>query len=290
MRSMLAALLLASIGAAAQDTVSRFAPFNGTRVHYESYGEGNEALVFIHGWTCDLTFWRAQEPVYSSHRSLLIDLPGHGASSKPSIPYPSDYLARGVEAAMRDAGVDRAILVGHSLGGPITNAFLRLFPGKVKAVVLVDAYIAPPPAKAPAFEPAVPPAQSARLAAKARSLQGPKGRKKFEREIEAMFSEHTPEALREEIRAKMLATPEPVRVSAVTSPSRLGPMKPGTTYPVPAIAILSGSTIADVRYRLMKTLFPSLQLDKWEGYGHFLMMEDPERFNRTLEAFLGGIK
>jgi hypothetical protein len=37
----------------------------------------------------------------------------------------------------------------------------------------------------------------------------------------------------------------------------------------------------------MQPIFPSLQIQKWEKYGHFLMMEDPERFNRTLESFIG---
>src|ERR1035441_5950667 len=58
---------------------------DGSRVHYESYGKGQEAVVFIHGWTCDLTFWRGQAPVYQKHRALLVDLPGHGQSEKPEV-------------------------------------------------------------------------------------------------------------------------------------------------------------------------------------------------------------
>ena len=55
---------------------SRYARFDGLRVHYESYGAGSEALVFIHGWACDLTFWRGQDPLYNrpDRRALLIDL------------------------------------------------------------------------------------------------------------------------------------------------------------------------------------------------------------------------
>ncbi|HYL77454.1 MAG TPA: alpha/beta hydrolase [Bryobacteraceae bacterium] len=45
------ALLAASLFAAAK--------YDGARVHYESYGQGKDAVVYIHGWTCDLTFWRA---------------------------------------------------------------------------------------------------------------------------------------------------------------------------------------------------------------------------------------
>src|SRR2546423_6304391 len=115
--------------------------YDGARVHYESYGKGADAIVFIHGWTCDLTFWRGQAPVYEKHRSLLIDLPGHGQSEKPEVPYTQTRFARAVDAVMRDAGVERAVLVGHSMGGPVGLSFVRLFPAKAKALVLVDAFI-----------------------------------------------------------------------------------------------------------------------------------------------------
>src|SRR6266513_3870738 len=108
------------------------AVYDGARVHYESYGKGKDAVVFIHGWTCDLTFWRSQAPVYEKHRSLLVDLPGHGQSDKPDVPYTQERFARGAEAVMRAAGIERAVVVGHSMGGPVALTFLRLFPAKTR--------------------------------------------------------------------------------------------------------------------------------------------------------------
>src|SRR5450755_5114179 len=140
MRLWATALLLSTCLLAADAT------YDGSRVHYESYGKGQEAVVFIHGWTCDLTFWRGQAPVYEKHRALLIDLPGHGQSDKPDVAYTQERFARAVEAVMRDAGVERAVLVGHSMGTPVGITFLRLFPAKAKALVLVDAYVPQAPA------------------------------------------------------------------------------------------------------------------------------------------------
>jgi pimeloyl-ACP methyl ester carboxylesterase len=276
-----ALLLLATPGALAQDSPSHFAPFAGVRVHYESYGEGREAVVFIHGWTCDLTFWRAQAPVYGTHRSLLIDLPGHGQSDMPKVPYPVEYFARSIEAVMRDAGVDRATLVGHSLGGPIAYTFLRLYPAKTKALVLVDALVS-----APASGAAVLKAQKETYARRARNLSGAEGDKNFGRQIDAMFSDLTPPDLREQIRVKMFATPEHVRVAAVTSASKLAPPPPGETYKLPALAIQAAQNGTDLRAAAMRKIFPQLRVVKWEGHGHFLMMEDPARFNQELEEFL----
>jgi pimeloyl-ACP methyl ester carboxylesterase len=275
-------LLLLAIPVLAANTSSHFAPYAGGQVHYESYGSGSEAVVFIHGWTCDLTFWREQAPVYENHRSLLIDLPGHGESDKPHVPYPVEFFARSVEAVMRDAGVDRAVLVGHSLGGPVVYTFLRLFPEQVKAVVLVDANVNPA-LDTPAYRKAL----QRRYEQNIRVLSGPSGRKYMTGSIEHMFSDQTPPGWRDQIRAKMLATPEYVRVAAVSSPSKLDVPKPGETFAVPALAILAGPAASlDLRIAATRRIFPNLQAEKWVGHGHFVMVEDPERFNRSLEDFL----
>src|SRR5436305_6227495 len=134
-------LLLAQLFLAAPKSRAADVVYDGAKVRYESYGKGKEAVVFIHGWTCDLTFWRGQAPSYQKHRSLLIDLPGHGQSDKPEVDYSEERFALAVDAVMRDAGVERAVLVGHSMGGAVELTFLRLFPAKARAVVLVDAYV-----------------------------------------------------------------------------------------------------------------------------------------------------
>jgi len=138
------ALVLLAVPGLAADDASHFAPFDGVRVHYESYGSGEEAVVFIHGWTCDLTFWRGQAPVYN-HRGPCSSTCRPRPERQPKVAYPMEFFARGIEAVLRDAGVERAVLVGHSLGGPIAYSFIRLFPEQVKALVLVDATVSTTP-------------------------------------------------------------------------------------------------------------------------------------------------
>lgn len=274
-------LALTALRGASATGASHYAPFEGGRVHYESYGSGKDAVVFIHGWTCDLTFWRGQAPVYRNRRSLLIDLPGHGQSDKPKVPYPVEFFARGVEAALRDAGVEHAVLVGHSLGGPIAYAFIRLFPEQVKGLVLVDATVGPTPNDA-----AYRAAQEVKYQQRTQNLSGPMGEKNFLAQVEAMFSPKTLPVMRQQIRSKMLATPEYVRIAAVTSASELDPPPPGEMFGIPAIAIQAAQKGTEERAAAMRTIFPRLHLEKWEHSGHFLMMEDPARFNRSLERFL----
>jgi len=274
---------IASRAGAAYDDASRVAPFDGLRVHYESYGTGSEALIFIHGWACDLTFWRGQEALYNhpNRRALLIDLPGHGSSDKPHRAYPLEFFARAVEAVMRDAQIDRGILIGHSLGGPIAYAFLREFPEKAAALVLVDAFVSRHMAG-----PADRLATAAHFAKVAHSLQGAAGERNFAERVESCFSKQTPEALRVEIRAKMAATPKHVRIASLSSISSLGPPPDDETFDLAAIAIQAAEPGTRARFELMRSMFPRLQLNSWEGAGHFLMLEDPQRFNTEVEQFL----
>ena len=259
---------------------------NDLHIHYENYGTGPEALVFIHGWACDLTFWRGQESLYRqpTRRALLIDLPGHGSSDKPHRAYPIEFFARAVEAVMRDAQVDRGILIGHSLGGPIAYAFLREFPEKAAALVLVDAFVSRHMAG-----PADRVATAAHFAKVARSLQGAAGERNFAERVESCFTKQTPEALRAEIREKMAATPKHVRIAALSSISSLRPPPGDETFDLPAVAIQAAEPGTQARFELMRSIFPRMQLHSWVGAGHFLMLEDPQRFNAEVDQFLAAL-
>jgi pimeloyl-ACP methyl ester carboxylesterase len=242
-------------------------------------------VVFIHGWTCDLTFWRGQAPVYEKRRALLVDLPGHGQSGKPEVAYTQERFARAIEAVMRDAGVTRAVLVGHSMGGPVALTFLRLFPAKTKALVLVDAYV--PQAPKDEAERA---RQKAQMEPFLRSFGEPNYRETVQKMIEGMFSAKTTAAQREEIRTKMSATPQHVLTSAMQGMFALEAPKAGETYPLPAMAIMAATPARPGFEARLRAVFPGLRkFESWEGSGHFLMMESADRFNRALQDFLAGL-
>ena len=102
------------------DGKSHFASFGTNKVHYVTVGGGRQTIVFVHCWAGNLGFWREQVPALADKaRLVLIDLPGHGQSDKPHTAYTMDYFASAVLAVMRDAHVDKATLVGHSMGGAV---------------------------------------------------------------------------------------------------------------------------------------------------------------------------
>src|SRR5258706_7021103 len=102
---VLCGLLLAATagaqGAKQSQTESRYASLDGARIRYQSYGKGREALVLIHGWTCNLDNWQEVIPNLSKRsRAIAIELPGHGQSDKPQIAYTMDQLARAVDSVL----------------------------------------------------------------------------------------------------------------------------------------------------------------------------------------------
>ena len=123
---------------------AHFAPTADGKVHYKSIGAGPTAVVFVHGWCCDHSVWDAQAAALDGKvRCLFIDLPGFGKSDKPKADCTIDLFARGVDAVLTDAAVQKAVLVGHSMGTPVVRQVYRKFPARVQALVFVDGSLRP---------------------------------------------------------------------------------------------------------------------------------------------------
>ena len=256
------------------DAASHFTTVDGTRVHYKSYGKGREALVFVHGWCCNLDFWSGQTPFFESKtRVIAIDLPGHGMSDKPQIAYTMDLFARAVDAVLRDAGVDRAVLVGHSMGTPVARQFYRKYPARTLGLVIVDGPLRP-------F------ADAAAVDKFTAPLRGPNYKEAAASFIDMMMGPEVPATLRERIKTSMLTTPQYVSVSAMASMSDPAIWK-DDKIDVPVLAIMAKSPFlpADGE-QLYRTTAPNLEYQLWTGVTHFLMMEKPKEFNEAVAAFL----
>jgi pimeloyl-ACP methyl ester carboxylesterase len=263
--------LLVALALTASVTLAAVATLDGIRVYYESLGNGKRAVVFIHGWTCDHTFWRLNAPAIArKHRVLLVDLPGHGESGKPEIDYTMSLFARAVERVMRQAGVEQAVLVGHSMGVPVVRQFLREFPAKAVGTVMVDGAIWRPPID---LTKVIDEIRTGGVEARSKRIDG-------------MFVDRTAPALRKEIREKMLGTPQHVAASAgvgIADPAthKLDPIHVPTLF----IVARSQSTSAD-QEQFLRSVISQLDYEPWDGAGHFLMMEQPERFNRSVLEFI----
>ncbi len=115
---------------------------DGTPISYEICGEGVEGapvLVFVHGWSCDSRYWRAQIPYFSpKYRMVLVDLAGHGHSGSERSDYTMQSFGEDVRAVVEAVGAEKVILIGHSMGGIVIAEAARLMPEKVLGLIGVD--------------------------------------------------------------------------------------------------------------------------------------------------------
>ena len=257
----------------------RYAKFDKMKVHYQNYGKGDEALVFVHGWTCNLTFWKANLPAFTDKaRVIAIDLPGHGQSEKPEIAYTMKLFAQSVEAVMRDAKVSKATLIGHSMGAPVLWQFYRQFPEKTRGLVIVDGALRSMGTRE-SMKPFLDP------------LRLPTYRSSAERSVEFLTQGMKDLKVRAEVKTAMLNAPQHTMVSAFEGmlDPNLWP-KPITEQDkikVPTLALMatSGNWTSDYE-KHVREFVPGIEYQVWTGVSHFLMMDEPLKFNETVLAFL----
>jgi sigma-B regulation protein RsbQ len=112
---------------------------DGLAIAYDARGKGSTALVFVHCWAGDRSLWRLQLDAFKKdYRVVALDLGGHGASGRERKAWSILKLAYDVRAVVEAQRLERVILVGHSMGGPVALEAARLLPGRVVAVVCVD--------------------------------------------------------------------------------------------------------------------------------------------------------
>jgi pimeloyl-ACP methyl ester carboxylesterase len=256
---------------------SHFISFGTTRIHYVTTGKGSRTIVFVHCWAGNLCFWREQVPALADKAQLIfIDLPGHGQSDKPQTAYTMDFFAEAVLAVLRDAKVDKATFIGHSMGGAVISRVHHHAPEKVAALVSVDGLLCRPPGT---------PEQ-------ARALVGPFGSPQYLDHAKGFISTFFPvpgtEGLRDHVMSEMLTTPQHVMFGAMLG--MFGPDQPDWILQkvnAPVVAINARSPWWNAGYEnYVRSLSPQSDYHMMDDAGHFLMLEKPAEFNATLTAML----
>ena len=112
---------------------------NSVKLAFEDRGAGKPAFVFVHGWTCDRSFFAPQAEHFAQrHRVVSVDLRGHGESDKPQGAYPVGAYAEDIAHIIGQLGLGKVVAVGHSLGGITVLQLAAAHPGCVAAIVMVD--------------------------------------------------------------------------------------------------------------------------------------------------------
>jgi pimeloyl-ACP methyl ester carboxylesterase len=261
---------------------------NGETLAYIDRGDpSGPAVVLIHGYTDSARDWVPMLPYVSKHyRLILVDIRGHGQSSKPECCYTRLDFAYDIKLLLDALGVRKADIVGHSLGSIIAQTFAEYWPERTAHVVLISSTGgAPPdrPKKPPQFD----------FAAEIRKLKDP-----IEADSPFMIAwwdsptPVDPDFIR---RQRKDAAGIPLRVWLAVLDQAL----PANTFSelqstlprlkAPTLLIWGSQDPImeeDVRQTLRDAL-PAARVKIFDGLGHNPFWEDPRGVAEVINAFLG---
>lgn len=112
--------------------------YKNTEISYTDSGEGN-AIVFLHGFLENKKMWREYVAFFSAqYRVITIDLLGHGESDCLGYVHTMEENANAVQEVLTSLKIEKAIILGHSMGGYVGLAFAKLYPKNIQKLVLLN--------------------------------------------------------------------------------------------------------------------------------------------------------
>jgi len=242
---------------------------------YDSAGAGDPALLFLHGWCGDRSFFAPQFDYFApTHRVVSVDLPGHGESEVPE-EYSIEAFASRVSELATELELGRSVVFGHSIGAMVALALSQSAPELVCAVALID----PPPLSKDVWKSFAP-----QLISSFTGPDGPTGRRQF---VEQMFLPTDDRARRAKIIETMTAVPNDIAIPSVEAIAAFDAMAVLRECNVPVLTISSAVPTNEAASLLEANA--TMTLGQTVGAGHFLQLEVPEQVNPMIERFLATI-
>jgi pimeloyl-ACP methyl ester carboxylesterase len=241
---------------------------DGVPIHYDVQGNGVTALVFVHGWCCDRHYWDRQVEHFAPHYTVVrLDVAGHGASGRDRTQWTGGAFGQDIVAVVKQLRLEHVVLIGHSMGGRWIVEAARHLPAVVIGLVSVDTWAD--------VEHTRTPAQVAEFLTPFRANFVEATRTY----VRGMFVPTSDPALVEQVAVAMSAASPPMGIGMLEDAQGSGrQLQEGLQQvTVPKIAINARPTNRDAAHR------HGIEVMQMSGVGHFVMLEEPQTFNRLLD-------
>ena len=236
-------------------------------------GRGGVPVVFVHSLAGNIGHWAdALERCRSARRAIALDLRGHGSSARPAddAAFAIEALAGDVAAVADACGLERFMLVGHSLGGGVALACAGAHPERVERLLLLDPIGDGTRIPAEATQPFLDRLDSDQYTTTIESywetISGPDP------------------VVKERLLRDLRATPRATVLGGFRAAMRFDPASALSRYRGPTLAVVTPANDAQFSLHQVGRL-PHRVID---GTGHWIQLDRPADFGKILEGFLAG--
>jgi pimeloyl-ACP methyl ester carboxylesterase len=243
---------------------------DGVPIHYATQGQGEIALVFVHGWASNRRYWDAQVPVFArTHRVVTLDLAGHGRSGGERKDWTVAAFGEDVRAVVEALSLKKVVLIGHSMSGNVILEAAKAMPERVVGLVPVDTLLDVDEVTSDAEVKGAIAAFRADYKATASGFM-----RKY------MFTDTTPRALVEDVDKDATSIPPEIGVPVLEHTWSHDPRPLLKEIHVPIVAVNADKF--PTRLDHARQYAPQYDALIVKGVGHYLMREDPAAFNAQL--------
>jgi pimeloyl-ACP methyl ester carboxylesterase len=241
-------------------------------IYMNDGGDGGLPVVFLHSFGGDSSHWASQLDHLRHHRrALAIDLRGHGKSARPKDgDYSVGAYVRDLEVVVEALKLQRFVLVGHSLGAAVANAYAGKHPRRVAGVVLVGAggKVAP------------------EQATKVMASLDTDYEQTMERYMEGLVADAQPH-VRTELLGQLAKMPKDDSLAMIRALFEDDPLPAYERYKGPRLLIYAERPDAQGGLHAVKR---EARQVVFEGTSHWPHLDKPKEFNAALEEFLAQIR
>lgn len=250
---------------------------DGTTLLYEEAEGGGPPILLVHGWCCDHTYFAPQFEHFANrgHRVVAVDLRGHGQSDKPHQRYTMQTFADDLAWICDQIGVEKPVVIGHSMGGIVAFDLAARYPELPSAVVMLDAAVV------------LPAGARAAIPAFLEKLRGPDYRQALRDYVSgALFILTDDQERKKRVLDGMSSAPQHVMVSAFEGLRDYDPAEATGGLAVPAVYIAADEVQPRSDMTRFHELAPQILYGKTVGSGHFCQLEVPEQVNAMIDRFI----
>jgi pimeloyl-ACP methyl ester carboxylesterase len=246
-----------------------------SNIYIDDGGDGSLPVVFVHSLAGNTQQWSAQlNHIRTTRRAVALDLRGHGQSLPPANgDYAIESMVQDIQVVVDQLGIERFILVGHSMGGSVAGAYAGAYPERVAGLLLVD----------PSGDSTQMPIEEVQQYIGALESEA------YSNVVEGYWSQlltGSSETTQAKVMQGLRDTPKATVVGVFKELFKYNPTPALEHYDGPRLSVITSVNETPFSVHNLVSDLPHKMIT---GTGHWLQLDRPEEFNRIMDEFLSSV-